>query len=156
MSTIFMAAGIVGSIIAIFLIIWKIIDSSKKEKRREESMKKRTALDEALKNTAFSEKHEKAMVITYNGQEFRFSLDSKVTIGRGNDNDIVLSDGRVSRLHCVIRSVKNDIIISDNNSRNGTMIIHNDIQIVVEKTGTKIVSGDRIALGKNLLLFTVR
>lgn len=156
MSTIFMAVGIVGSIIAICLIIWKIFDSIKKDRRREESLKKRRALEESLKNTALSSKPEDMIVIEYQGQEFLFGNNKKITIGRGTENDIILTDGRISRLHCMITPLKKSMVISDNYSRNGTKINRRGEILNVTAEGEKIESGDYIILGKTDLLFSIR
>ena len=156
MSIIFMAAGIVGSIIAICLIIWKIFDSVKKDRRREESLKKRSALEDALKNTALSSRPEDTIVIEYQGKEFLFGNNKKITIGRGADNDIILTDGRISRLHCIITPLKNGMMISDNHSKNGTKINHGGELLSITAEGEKIESGDHIILGRTDLLFSIR
>jgi len=44
------------------------------------------------------------------------------SIGRGDDNDFVLKDGTVSRVHAIIRADNNGFIISDLGSTSGTTV----------------------------------
>jgi anti-sigma regulatory factor (Ser/Thr protein kinase) len=78
-----------------------------------------------------------------------YDLGGAVTIGRGEENDIVLLDGAISRLHAVIVRDRDRFAIRDNNSANG-----------VHVNGTKVdrqvlEEGDLIQLGKKKLLFEV-
>jgi len=75
--------------------------------------------------------------------------EGNYTIGRLAEHEIILDDVTVSRNHgkIVIESTKSKI--TDNNSTNGIYI--NDILI---KDSTEIHSGDKIQIGKFLLLFT--
>ena len=75
--------------------------------------------------------------------------EGNYTIGRLAEHEIILDDVTVSRNHgkIVIENTKSKI--TDNNSTNGIYI--NDILI---KDSTEIHSGDKIQIGKFLLLFT--
>jgi len=78
-----------------------------------------------------------------------YDLDGAVTIGRGEDNDIILLDGAISRLHAVIHKQMDRFAIQDNSSANGVFI--NGIKV----TKKVLEEGDLILLGKKKLLFTV-
>ena len=77
----------------------------------------------------------------------------KITIGRSEENDIVLHDPRVSKHHCEINiDMREDlevdeITLSDIFSTNGTYL-NGD---VIEHTSLKF--GDKIRLGSSILLF---
>ncbi|WP_257458953.1 FHA domain-containing protein [Archangium lipolyticum] len=46
----------------------------------------------------------------------------EVSIGRAAENDLVLEDARVSRLHCRLLSVEGGAVVMDERSRNGTWL----------------------------------
>ena len=70
-----------------------------------------------------------------------------VKIGRMSDNDIVLKDSLISRYHAVISIKDRAFFIEDLNSKNGTFV--NKVRI----SSRKLNAGDRIAIGKNIILF---
>jgi transcriptional regulator with AAA-type ATPase domain len=72
----------------------------------------------------------------------------KVKIGRSGYNDLVLADGKASRDHAEIYFEEGQYFIEDLNSTNGVSV--NDQ--VIHKISLK--SGDRIAIGDTVLLFT--
>ncbi len=78
-----------------------------------------------------------------------YDLERGVTIGRGEDNDIVLLDGAISRVHAVIVKDKERFAIVDNNSSNGVYVNKTKVQKKI------LDEGDLISLGTKLLLFTV-
>ena len=49
-------------------------------------------------------------------------LKPVITIGRDSDNDIVLDDKTVSRLHCFIKIFENEIVIIEEDAVNGMYI----------------------------------
>ncbi|MBW1799417.1 MAG: Flp pilus assembly complex ATPase component TadA [Deltaproteobacteria bacterium] len=59
-----------------------------------------------------------------NGTRTQHALEKKLTkIGRLSDNDIILTDGRVSRYHAeIIRQTEDDYLVQDLNSSNGTKV----------------------------------
>src|SRR5262245_60216836 len=66
-----------------------------------------------------------AYLITQRGPEIgrRYDLSSsQFTIGRGQDNDLVLGDGLVSRYHAVIRQENEGIVIIDLGSTNPVLV----------------------------------
>ena len=70
-----------------------------------------------------------------------------VSIGRGKDNDIVLSDQKASRRHAQIKKEKNKYIIHDLSSVNG---------ILVNETKTSsapLQHNDQIKIGDSILIF---
>ena len=69
-------------------------------------------------------------------------------IGRSSENNIILDDVTVSRNHALLSVSKKNIKILDNNSTNG-IYINNEI-----KSDCKLKSGDKIQIGKYLLLLT--
>ena len=69
-------------------------------------------------------------------------------IGRSSQNNIILDDITVSRRHALLSVSNEDIKIIDNNSTNG-IYLNNEII-----TDSQIKSGDKIQIGKYLLLLT--
>ncbi len=66
-----------------------------------------------------------------------------ITLGRGNANDLVLNNNRVSRFHAVIKTNANgDVLIADRGSTNGVLI--NGERIIGE---TLLRNDDRIGIG---------
>ncbi len=83
------------------------------------------------------------------GQQVR--LGEETVIGRGEEATLLLHEGDVSRMHArIVRSQEGAYVVEDLQSRNGTWI--NDEPI----TRHGLVSGDRIAIGSAVLLFTRR
>ena len=72
----------------------------------------------------------------------RFPIGSKkpLTFGRGEDNDIVIADGAVSRHHAEIKAEDDGFVISDLGSANGTKING------VEVTTGRLRPGDEISV----------
>ena len=70
------------------------------------------------------------------------------SIGRSSENNIILDDITVSRNHALIIISEQKVKIIDNNSTNG-IYINNEI-----KSEQELKSGDKIQIGKYLLLLT--
>ncbi|HEX8248828.1 MAG TPA: sigma 54-interacting transcriptional regulator [Pyrinomonadaceae bacterium] len=70
-----------------------------------------------------------------------------VTFGRAETNEIVLSDGDVSRCHCSIKEVNGSYYLTDLDSRNGTFLNNAPVKEAVLR------HGDCIRIGKTLILF---
>jgi signal transduction histidine kinase/pSer/pThr/pTyr-binding forkhead associated (FHA) protein len=88
-------------------------------------------------------------VIQGRDQGRRFDLDQEVvSIGRDNANLFQLHDSEASRLHAEIRSADGGYVIVDLNSSNGSFV--NEKQV----TEQRLVNGDRIQIGRTLLIFT--
>jgi pSer/pThr/pTyr-binding forkhead associated (FHA) protein len=70
-----------------------------------------------------------------------------ITIGRQEDNTIVLDNPRVSGYHARIDKTGSDYVLTDLQSTNGTFV--NNVNVV----SRKLLHGDRIRIGEHLLLF---
>ena len=89
-------------------------------------------------------------VVTNDGQIFNFPISKDtVRIGRSNDNDLILADNTVSRYHTEIQKRKNDYILADLGSYNGTRLNGKSIQKVFLK------HGDKIQIGSSKLTFLI-
>ena len=76
-------------------------------------------------------------------------LDGKerYTIGRALNSDLKLSDGKVSREHCIVEAVRDHYIIIDLNSSNGTVVNGERVKKTVLK------EGDYIRLGFTMIRY---
>lgn len=72
---------------------------------------------------------------------------SSMTIGRHEDNDIVVSNMAVSGYHAKVDMVGNNFFLTDLQSMNGCYV--NDRKVV----STKLANKDKITIGKHLLEF---
>ena len=72
---------------------------------------------------------------------------AEASIGRSNENDIVLNDFSVSRRHAVLRREGDAWVIYDNQSTNGVKI--NDRPV----PRSPVVDGDRAGIGTFVLRF---
>jgi pSer/pThr/pTyr-binding forkhead associated (FHA) protein len=70
-----------------------------------------------------------------------------VTIGRRKENTIVFTNPEVSSIHARIDKVGTDYILTDLQSTNGTFV--NSLKVLSHR----LSHGDRISIGKNVLLF---
>lgn len=75
------------------------------------------------------------------GKPWRLSPSSTTRIGRSADNDIVLSDDRVSALHATISRTADDWWLTDQKSTNGSFI--NGIPV----SSQRLSEGDRLGFG---------
>lgn len=71
----------------------------------------------------------------------RWSIQKPLTIGRGEECDIVIPDRKISRQHAVVRPGKAGIVLEDLGSKNGTH--HNGTQI---KGSVALTDGDIIQI----------
>jgi pSer/pThr/pTyr-binding forkhead associated (FHA) protein len=89
------------------------------------------------------------LILTYEKQvlkEIPFQ-EGSITIGRRNDNTIVIDNLAVSAYHARIDKAGKSYIITDLQSTNGTFV--NDKKIV----SLKLSHGDNIVIGKHMILF---
>jgi pSer/pThr/pTyr-binding forkhead associated (FHA) protein len=78
----------------------------------------------------------------------QFVLDKQITkIGRTSDNDIVIDNLAVSRLHATIENSKGEYFIQDCDSLNGTLLNKNRVG------RSKLEEGDIVCIGKHDLIF---
>ena len=73
--------------------------------------------------------------------------DKPITIGRGHENDVVLQDDKVSRLHCGLRLWDGEYYLKDLNSHNGTWVNEERIDVV------RLRAGDHLRIGDARLTF---
>ena len=78
------------------------------------------------------------------GKRFVFA-DNRVNIGRRENNDLVLTDGSVSRLHAYIVKEAGNHILHDARSLNGTYL--NEVQIIKQV----LHAGDTIKVGNTVI-----
>ena len=83
------------------------------------------------------------------GTRTLYGLEKPLTrIGRLSDNDIILTDERVSRQHAeIIRQAENEYLIEDLDSSNGTIVNNKKV------SSKKLKDGDRIDIGRLILTF---
>ena len=89
------------------------------------------------------------LILTFNKQvikEVPF-LKGSVTIGRQDDNTIIIDNLAVSSYHARIDKTGDDFILTDLQSTNGTFV--NDQKV----TSHKLRHGDNIVIGKHVILF---
>jgi len=79
-------------------------------------------------------------------KDYPFAKGS-VTIGRRKENTIVFTNPEVSSSHARIDKVGTDFILTDLQSTNGTFV--NNLKVLSHR----LSHGDRISIGKNVLLF---
>lgn len=75
------------------------------------------------------------------------NLRAPLSIGREEGNAVRLNDDRVSRFHAKIVQDGKDMVLADLDSTNGTRVNGQPVQI------RRLLPGDRIQLGRSLLLF---
>ncbi len=89
------------------------------------------------------------LILTFNKQvikEYPFAKDS-ITMGRQDDNTIVIDNLAVSGYHAKIDKLGGEYILTDLQSTNGTFV--NDQKVVSHK----LCHGDNIVIGKHVILF---
>ena len=88
------------------------------------------------------------LVLTLDGHVIREYplLTTGMTIGRREDNALVIDNLAVSGYHAKIERVGSDVVISDLESTNGTFL--NDKRI----TSCTLMEGDTITVGKHTIL----
>ncbi|RME86307.1 MAG: diguanylate cyclase [Planctomycetota bacterium] len=88
------------------------------------------------------------LVINENGAVRIESIEKAVTrIGRDKTNDIYIDSMEISRFHCQIQLVDEGYLITDLNSRNGTLVNGSYVK------GSLLEDGDMIHLGDVSLIF---
>lgn len=77
------------------------------------------------------------------GQPYRFEIDRKrVSIGRGSDNDIMITHRSTSSEHCTMERVKGGFILRDQDSTNGIQQEKSLMQVIDLKDGMALSMGD--------------
>lgn len=78
---------------------------------------------------------------------YQLPQDGSVTIGRRTNCTVVLSDGVVSGLHCVLRRVEMDSFAYEVEDKSTNGIFVNEVR-VIKGESAKLVHGDVLSLGK--------
>jgi len=92
-------------------------------------------------------KHHSAFIILWNEETYR--LSKKVTnIGRSVENDLIVDNLKVSRVHAQIRKMKNSFLLIDNNSVGGTKVNGNVIK------QHRLSNGDVVEIADIPLIFS--
>jgi pSer/pThr/pTyr-binding forkhead associated (FHA) protein len=89
------------------------------------------------------------LILVFNKQvikEYSF-MKGSMTVGRNDDNDIIVDNLAVSSYHAKLDKVGPDFIITDLQSTNGTFV--NDKKTITHK----LTHGDNIQIGKHVILF---
>tara|TARA_Y100000816_G_C26070918_1_gene563300 strand:- start:47 stop:325 length:279 start_codon:yes stop_codon:yes gene_type:complete len=84
--------------------------------------------------------------IIVNSKEFKEFKSFPISIGRRNDNDLILNDQLISRIHCTIFQDSNLFYIADLKSTNGTIVNGKKISKSV-----LLFEEDKILIGKTFL-----
>lgn len=89
-------------------------------------------------------------ITTYDGKQLSLQVEKETfTIGRSNDNNLILSDKSVSRHHAEIKKTKEGYLLTDLGSYNGTKVNEKLTQSVLLK------DNDKIKIGLTSLIFLV-
>ena len=81
------------------------------------------------------------------GKELRLDPNLDYVLGRSENCNLVLSDGKVSRLHCRVEYDGNGFLLTDLNSANGTIVNGDRI------THARLKLGDYLRLGFTVLAY---
>lgn len=73
------------------------------------------------------------------------TFPSMITIGRTDNNDLVVPDEQVSKFHAFFRMVGDRVELSDAGSRNGTFVANRKLE--GRGAGEPVNRGDRLAFG---------
>jgi hypothetical protein len=89
--------------------------------------------------------------IRKDGTERAIEVDGRVmTIGRGQDNGIVIDDGRVSRHHGRLQARRGTLVYTDTGSSNGTRVNGLTVDEIVLGPGDRIQLGDTVLVVESL------
>jgi pSer/pThr/pTyr-binding forkhead associated (FHA) protein len=77
-----------------------------------------------------------------------YNLEDSITIGRSNENDVIIKDPYISKKHLSIVKDEEEYYLEDLNSANGTYLNGDRLMDAV-----KLKNGDRIQFGQIEFLF---
>jgi hypothetical protein len=80
----------------------------------------------------------------------RNAYESRVTMGRTRNNDIVVRDAKISKLHAMFIEDKSGYRLTDMGSANGTVVNGERLK---KKQSVKLKSGDKIVLWRYMFTF---
>jgi len=89
------------------------------------------------------------MILTFNKQVIKEYplLKESLTIGRNEDNTVVIDNLAVSGYHARVDPAGSDFLLTDLQSTNGTFVNNEKV------TSHKLQHGDKVIVGKHVLLF---
>lgn len=80
----------------------------------------------------------------------QLTLGQAISFGRGRDNDVILSEGHVSRYHARITRHRECFLLEDLSSSNGTFLRE---QRLPPRTPSELVDGNEICIGSTRFIF---
>jgi transcriptional regulator with GAF, ATPase, and Fis domain len=86
------------------------------------------------------------VVLSGDARGTRLPIRGRLTVGKSNDNDLVLSEESVSRVHCEISRVGRGVRVRDLGSTNGTFVERGRITEAVTAVGSVIRVGNAVEL----------
>ncbi len=81
------------------------------------------------------------------GKQFTIKPNIQITIGRGDDNILVIADAEVSTRHCVLNCANDRVDFTDLGSSNGSFLNEQPFR------QGKVTSGDTLRLGRTTKIF---
>jgi hypothetical protein len=100
-------------------------------------------LVDAKKTTAPTERGGRPLVLPL--RKVQPTFPSMITVGRTENNDLVVSDEQVSKFHAFFRLVGDRVELSDAGSRNGTFVAGKRLE--ARGASMAVARGDRFAFG---------
>ncbi len=94
-----------------------------------------------------AKERDEARILPIQKREDSNAFGLMITLGRANNNDLVINDSRISKFHAYFRQVGDEWSVSDANSRNGTSV---DSVEIAPEASHPIPSGSVITLSKDL------
>jgi pSer/pThr/pTyr-binding forkhead associated (FHA) protein len=85
--------------------------------------------------------------------ERKVELTGTTTIGRDDDNDIVLDDEAVSQCHAMLFMHSDGVLLLDLESTNSTFV--NGVTVLPDAP-VRLTHGDRVAIGRKVLRYEAR
>lgn len=101
----------------------------------------------SIKDGAYLKLINRKDTLSFKVKEY-YPVEDEVSIGRGNDNQIVIKDPYISKRHLKIVKDEGDYYLEDLNSANGTYLNGDKVMDVVQ-----LENGDRITIGQVEFLF---
>ncbi len=88
------------------------------------------------------------LIVRSPGNERSYPLDRVLSVGRGEDNDVILASAEVSRHHARIGPIGFDLQVVDLGSANGTFVEGTRLE---PRAATVLRAGQRVAIGQHSL-----
>jgi len=88
-------------------------------------------------------KRQSIFSLSFHGKSY--PITKEITIGRSDSCDLLMDDNLVSKRHALIQKIKDEYLIRDLNSKNGTYV--NNQRISTEKY-VRLKKGDIVKIGR--------